>query len=271
MIIQGCSGNFQGWQLYIVGCLHSRGQEAASFSGLCVKGFSSALVCFSLIDTVTLLTYCGFLDVFASGKLGSKSVVESEGMYWPLPTSPDSSLTSFLFSSHPLPHWLACIRIIWKAAQTHISAYLPPSNSDSVGWDGAWWVHFWHFPKGCCYCWSENQTAYNCLPHFCPTRSLCIEVSILLSVKDWMVIIWGFIVHLVSAAFTQLCLCSLKEAKDNTGWKWLYSIETFLNKNIHWANCLCILVDANSLWPQGSGMCHFPVWLECPSSPSLPI
>ena len=148
MIIQGCSGNFQGWQLYIVGCLHSRGQEAASFSGLCVKGFSSALVCFSLIDTVTLLTYCGFLDVFASGKLGSKSLVESEGMYWPLPTSPDSSLTSFLFSSHPLPHWLACIRIIWKAAQTHISAYLPPSNSDSVGWDGAWWVHFWHFPKG---------------------------------------------------------------------------------------------------------------------------
>lgn len=58
------------------------GPQGRNLSGLCVKGFSWALVCFSLRDTVNLVTHSGFLDKPASEKLRAKFAAESKEVYW---------------------------------------------------------------------------------------------------------------------------------------------------------------------------------------------
>ena len=60
---------------YIILCLQSDGPGEASFSGLCVKGFPSALLCVSLTDAVNPVTHSGFLDILTLGKLSQISSI----------------------------------------------------------------------------------------------------------------------------------------------------------------------------------------------------
>lgn len=51
----------------IIRCLHSGDPGEASFSGLCVKGFSWALLCFSLLDPVNRVTHSASLTYWLMG------------------------------------------------------------------------------------------------------------------------------------------------------------------------------------------------------------
>lgn len=136
-------------------------------------------------------------------------------------TFPASSLITLLFFSHPLPQRLVCYRIIRRGDSLLPSCYLRYSDSTGV-WLGLKST-FMMLSQGMLRVYRGQQTFFvkgSDGKYFglCSLFGLCLNYS---------------------ALPTQLCLCSVKAAKDNTEWEWLYSTKTLFTKTDGKLDRLC--------------------------------